>query len=92
MLDHVKTKNMCKHAVEKLPFVSDQYKTQQIFDKAILENDGTLQSVPDYYRNQYMCDKALDNYPHKFKFVPSCYITQKMCDKAVNTHHSRIQH
>ena len=23
MLDHVKTKNMCKHAVEKLPFVSD---------------------------------------------------------------------
>ena len=42
MLDHVKTKNMCKHAVEKLPFVSDQYKTQQIFDKAILENDGTL--------------------------------------------------
>ena len=39
---------MCKHAVKKLPFliryVPDQYKTQ--CDKAILENGGTLKSVP----------------------------------------------
>ena len=30
-------------------------------DKAILENDGTLESVPDCYKNQQMCDKAVDN-------------------------------
>ena len=30
-----------------LRYVSDQYKTQQICDKTILENGGTLQSVPD---------------------------------------------
>ena len=27
-------------------------------DKAILENGGTLKSVPDCYKNQQLCDKA----------------------------------
>ena len=47
---------MCKHPVKKLPylirFVPDGYKTQQICDKAILENDGTLKSVPDRYNRK----------------------------------------
>ena len=42
--DHPKTKNMCKHAVKKSPYVLDQYKTQQMYDKANLENSGTLKS------------------------------------------------
>ena len=41
---------MCKHAVKKLPYVlryvPDQYGTQQMWDKAILENGRTLKSVP----------------------------------------------
>ena len=41
---------MCKHAVKKLPFViryvPDRHTTQQICDKAIFENGGTLKSVP----------------------------------------------
>ena len=49
--DHLKNKKMYKHAVKKLPFllryVLDQYKTQQMCDKAVLENGGTLKSVPD---------------------------------------------
>ena len=44
--DHLKTIKMCKHAVEKLPFViryvPDQYKTQQTCDQVILENSGTF--------------------------------------------------
>ena len=44
--DHLKTIKMCKHAVEKLPFViryvTDQYKTQQTCDQVILENSGTF--------------------------------------------------
>ena len=31
-------------------------------DKAILENGGTLKSVPDCNKNQEMCNKAGDNY------------------------------
>ena len=33
-------------------------------DKAILENGGTLKSVPDCRRNQEMCYKAVYSYPH----------------------------
>ena len=44
--DHLKTKEMYKHAVKNLPFVIrydlDQYKTQQMCDKTILENGGTF--------------------------------------------------
>ena len=41
-------------------------------DKGILENDGTLESIPDCYKNQQMCDKAVDNDPHAHEFVPEC--------------------
>ena len=50
-------------------------------DKSVLENGGTLKSVPDCYKNKKMCDKAVDNYPHALEFVPDCYMTQEMCDK-----------
>ena len=47
---------MCKHGVKKLTYilryVRDQYKTQQICDKMILENWGTLNSVPNCCKNQ----------------------------------------
>ena len=47
-------------------------------NKAILENGGTLKSVPDCYKSQQMCDKAADNYHHALKFVPNCYMTHFM--------------
>ena len=49
--DHLKTKNMSKHAVKKFPFViryvSNWYKTQEMCDRVILENGGTLMFVSD---------------------------------------------
>ena len=57
---------MCKHAVKKLPFViryvSNQYKTQKMCDKAVVENGGTLKFVPDSYKNQNMCNQSADDY------------------------------
>ena len=48
---HLQTKIICKHAAKGLPFViryvPDRYKTQQMCDKAILENGGILKSVSD---------------------------------------------
>ena len=50
---HLKTKNICNHAVTKLPYllwnVLDKYKTQQTCDsrKAIPEDGWTLKSVSD---------------------------------------------
>ena len=77
---------MCKCIVKKLPnllrYVPDQYRTQQMCDKASLENGGTLQPVSYSYKNQEMCNKAVENYPYALDFVPECYKAEKMCDKA----------
>ena len=49
----LKLKKMCKPAVKELSCllrnVPERYNTQQMCDKAILENGGTLKSVPDCY-------------------------------------------
>ena len=46
-------------------------------DKAVLENDGSLESVPDCYKNQQLRDKPVDNCPHALTFIPDCYMTRK---------------
>ena len=42
---------MCKDAIKKLTFliryVSDEYKTQQMYNKAVVGNGGILKIVPD---------------------------------------------
>ena len=50
---------------------------QQMRDKTILENGGTLNSVPDCYKNQEMGNKAVDSYPHTLEFISECSKTQK---------------
>ena len=69
--DHLKTKKMCKHAVENYVIHYD------ILLINILENGGTLRSVPGCHKNQKMCNKAVDNYHHALEFVPECYKAQK---------------
>ena len=85
---------MSKHAVKKLSYLLRLFLINIRFnkcDKTILENGGTLKSVPGCYKNQEMFNKTVDNYPHALEFVPECYKIDKMCDKAVNTHSSIIQ-
>ena len=43
-------------------FVSDQYKTQGMFNKAFLENGRMLKFIRDCSKNKKMCDKAVSNY------------------------------
>ena len=45
----------------------------QLCNKAILEDGGTLASVPNQYKTQEMCNKAFDNHVHALKFVPDPY-------------------
>ena len=51
VLDHLKTKKMCKHAVKKLPFlkryVPDQYKTQKMRYEVVDNCLAALKFVPD---------------------------------------------
>ena len=86
---------MCKNAVKILPFVikyaPDQYKTNEIYDKVIIENCGMLGFISAYYKDQKMCNKAGNNYSHALIIVSNCYKTQKMCSVAVDTYPSAIQ-
>ena len=65
VLDQLKTKNMCKNAVKKLPsmiwYVPDQYKTQEMCEKVILEHCEMLMFLPNCYKNKKMCNKTVDN-------------------------------
>ena len=66
VLDDLKTRNMRKNAVRKLPFlirnIPDQYKTEQMCHKAVVENSGTVKFVLDNHKKMY--NKAVDNYVH----------------------------
>ena len=50
-------------------YVADQYETQEMCDKVILENGGMIMFVCDYYKNQKMINKAVDNYALALEFV-----------------------
>ena len=40
--------------------VSDQYNTQGMWDKAVIENDGMIKFDPDGYKDQKMFNKVVD--------------------------------
>ena len=52
----IKTKQMCKHVVKKLPFlikyVPDWYKTPQMCDKVRQGNDEMLMFIPYFYKDE----------------------------------------
>ena len=52
---NISKSEVIKNEVKKLPYllryVPDQYKTQRMCDKVVLESSGTLNFVPDCYKN-----------------------------------------
>ena len=82
---------MCKHAVQNLPYlvrhVPDRHKTQQMYDKAILENGGTLKFGLTATKIKKCVIKQL--------ILPSLFLNsirlKTMCNKAVDTYPSTIK-
>ena len=60
----IKNVQVCTQIPFLIRYVPDEYKTQQMCYKAILENVGTLNSLTVCCKNQEVCNKAVDNYPH----------------------------
>ena len=42
-----------------LKYVPDQYKTQEMCERAIKDDPWALEFVPDHFKTQEMCDKAV---------------------------------
>ena len=87
VLGYLKTNKMRKNSVKRLLFVTmyapDRYKTYEMCNKVILENERMLRLIPDCCKIQEMCDKAVDTYSFAIQIVSECYKTQKMCDKSL---------
>ena len=45
-------------------YVADQYKTQKMCGKAVIQNGGTLDSFHDCYKNRKICNQGVHKYAH----------------------------
>ena len=44
-----------------------------MLDKAFIENDRTVKSIPDIYKNQEIYDKLVDSHPYALEIVSGSY-------------------
>ena len=83
-----------QNAVKELPFqiryVLDQYKTQEMCDRRIVE-DLFLNAGGIKKKKKKKSNKPVKNNTQALEFVPNCYKTQKPCNKAVDTYPLTIQ-
>ena len=79
---------MCVKAVNTYSFVfdpvPDQYKSQEMWNKAADDNANALEFVPDQYKTQEMCDRVVSEDSFSIRYVPDQCKTQKICDKVVD--------
>ena len=65
---------MCKSSVKKWPIVlmyffdCGKYKTQEMFDMFIIENDGILKFISDCYKDQKMRGITVGSYTSAIYF------------------------
>ena len=78
---------MCNRATlengRTLESVPNQYKTQQMWNKAVNNYAHALKPVLDWYKTQGMCIKAVDNNPSTIKYVLDQFKTQEMCIRLI---------
>ena len=58
-------------------YVTNQYKTQEMCEKAFEEDLGLLWPVPDQYKTQKMCDKVVEEDLCLLEYVPAWFVKQQ---------------
>ena len=53
--------------------LSDNFKTQEMCNKAVEKDPCLLGEVPDHFKPQEMCNKAVEKDPCSLKYVPDCF-------------------
>ena len=80
VLDHLKTKETCIEAVEKIHAswcVPDHLKTQEMYNKAVRIEPILLWYVPDHLKTQDMCNKAACKHTWLLQYVPHWFVAQQ---------------
>ena len=60
-----------------LPYVSDRFKTNEMFIKAVEEYPRTLDYVPNQYKTHKICDAIVKKRPWLLIHVPDWFITKE---------------
>ena len=82
---------MCKNSVKKSPIVityffdCGKYKTPEMLDMFILENDGILKFISDYCKDKKLCGEAVNRYTSAIYFFSERYKIQKMGGEAIGS-------
>ena len=62
-------------------YISDQYKTQEIYNLAVSSYPFVIVCCPDKYITQKMCDEAIDHFLAALKLIADWFVTSKMIKK-----------
>ena len=73
-----KTVNRCLLVFDS---ISDQYKTQEMWEGVVSEDAFLIVYCPNKYKAQRMCDEAVDDCLEAKIFFPDCFVTSKMTKK-----------
>ena len=57
--------------------------TQEVYNKEVRREPGSLEFIPDILKTQEMCNEAVRRKPRSLEFVPDHLKTQEMCNKVV---------
>ena len=63
-------------------YIPDNFKTQEMCDKAVRWTHSYNKNIPDRFITQKMCNIWVNQYTGNIQYVPQRFITQKMCDDA----------
>ena len=55
----------------------DQFKTQEMFIKAVEVDPSFFQLVLDHFQAKEMCDKAIKEDSSSLQFIPDCFVTRE---------------
>ena len=79
---------MCNKSFSSYPstikYVPDQFKTQEICDKAVDKCYFVFNFVSDQFKTEKMCNEVVSNDLFKLKYCHDRHKIQNTCDKAVD--------
>ena len=71
---------MCEKESHALKYVSNEYKAQEMYEKAVETNPYLLISVSSHFNAKDMCSKAVAKCPGSLIFVPDWIFTLESLD------------
>lgn len=84
-----RTGSVCSVALQKsitpsFTYVPDEFKTQELCEKAVDACGNNIDSVPDEFKTQELCERAIAYSPYGLRYIPDAILDRKMCIGAIN--------